>query len=69
MRRNLVFAACLIFAACLAACSEMKSMTGQTGNLTALLSQQLGVSEAQAGGGVGAMLKLAQENLLAGALK
>ena len=64
MLRNLDAAICLLLASCLAACSQMQSMVGQ--DLTGLLTKQLGVSETQAAGGVGAMLKLAQEKLAAG---
>jgi len=65
---NRILAAFLI---CLAAiflpgCSTTKSMMGESSPLTGLITQQLGVTEAQATGGVGSMLKLAQEKLSAG---
>lgn len=56
----------LLATAFLPACSSMKSMTGASPQLTGLLMQQLGVTEEQANGGVGSMLKLAQEKLSAG---
>ena len=65
MNRTLA-AALLFFAACLPGCSSMESMMGQSADVTKLLSQQLGVTDTQASGGVGSILKLAQEKLSAG---
>jgi hypothetical protein len=64
MLRNLGIAISLLLAGCLTACSQMQSMAGQ--DLTGMFTKQLGVTETQAAGGVGAMLKLAQEKLAAG---
>jgi hypothetical protein len=66
MHRLLVLAVCLMSIALLPGCAQMQSMTGQSADITTLLTKQLGVTDAQAGGGVGAMLKLAQEKLSAG---
>ena len=66
MYRFLAVAACLMFTALLPGCAQMQGMTGQSADITSLLTKQLGVTDAQAGGGVGAMLKLAQEKLSAG---
>ena len=60
-------AAALFAIALLPGCSSMDSMMGgQSTDLIKSLSQQTGTSNAQATGGVGAMLKLAQEKLSAG---
>ena len=57
----------LATAAFLPACSSMESMMGgQSSGLVSALTQQLGVTDTQAAGGVGGMLKLAQEKLSAG---
>lgn len=56
----------LLIAAMLPGCSSMQSITGASPQLTGLLTQQLGVTEEQANGGIGSMLKLAQEKLSAG---
>ena len=59
----------LLLLALLSGCESMSGgagASGQMGVLTSLVTQQLGVSEAQANGGIGAMLKLAQERLSAG---
>ena len=66
MHRLLAVAVCLMISALLPGCAQMQSMTGQSADITTLLTKQLGVTDAQAGGGVGAMLKLAQEKLSAG---
>ena len=66
MYRLLAVAACLLFTALLPGCAQMQGMAGQSADITSLLAKQLGVTDAQAGGGVGAMLKLAQEKLSAG---
>jgi hypothetical protein len=66
MYRLFAFAACLLAVACMPGCSEMKSMAGNSSGLTSLLTKQLGVTDTQASGGVGSMLKLAQEKLSAG---
>ena len=60
------FAACLVVAVTMPGCSQMKGMTGDSSGLTSLLTKQLGVTDTQASGGVGSMLKLAQEKLSAG---
>jgi hypothetical protein len=65
--KSMLVAATLLLAAFLPGCSSMDSMMGgQSAGLVNLLSQQLGVTETQASGGVGSMLKLAQEKLSAG---
>ena len=66
MNRQFSAALLLLVTAFLPGCSSMQSMMGQSPELTGLLKQQLGVTEAQASGGVGSMLKLAQEKLSAG---
>ncbi|HEX4987033.1 MAG TPA: DUF2780 domain-containing protein [Burkholderiales bacterium] len=68
MMRTLAAVATFLIASLLPGCAEMKSMTGQSSSsaLTGLLTQQLGVTETQATGGVGSILKLAQEKLSAG---
>lgn len=66
MNRNFAAALLLLITAFLPGCSSMQSMMGQSPELTGLLTQQLGVTEEQAKGGVGSMLKLAQEKLSAG---
>ena len=66
MNRLAAIAVCLLLATFLPGCAEMKSMTGQSADLTSLLTKQLGVTDTQASGGVGSMLKLAQEKLAAG---
>jgi hypothetical protein len=68
MNRNLAFAALLIWALLLNACSSMESMMGMgsSASLPATLSNQLGVSESQATGGTGAILAFAQQRLAAG---
>ena len=45
---------------------SLKSTLGSSTSLTGLLSSQLGVTQNQAEGGVGSMLKLAQEKLTKG---
>ena len=65
--QRILTAALLFAAALLAACSSMDSMMGgQSADVTKLLSSQLGVTDTQASGGVGSILKLAQEKLSAG---
>jgi hypothetical protein len=65
--KSILAAATLLLAAFLPGCSSMDSMMGgQSSGLVNLLSSQLGVSETQASGGVGSILKLAQEKLSAG---
>jgi len=68
MNRNLAFAALLIWALLLNACSSMESMMGMgsSASLPATLSNQLGVSESQATGGTWAILAFAQQRLAAG---
>ncbi|HJY78451.1 MAG TPA: DUF2780 domain-containing protein [Burkholderiales bacterium] len=68
MNRNLAFAALLVWAVLLTACSSMQSMMGMGSgaSLPATLSNQLGVSESQATGGTGAILAFAQQRLAAG---
>lgn len=66
MKRLFTIAALLFVAVFLPGCASMQSMTGQSAGLTSLLTQQLGVTDTQAGGGVGSILKLAQEKLSAG---
>jgi hypothetical protein len=66
MYRLLALAVCLIAAVAMPGCAEMKSMGGDSLGLTSLLTKQLGVTDTQASGGVGSMLKLAQEKLAAG---
>ena len=66
MYRILAFAVCLVAAVAMPGCAEMKSMGGDSSGLTSLLTKQLGVTDTQASGGVGSMLKLAQEKLAAG---
>jgi len=68
MNRNLAFAALLIWALLLNACSSMESMMGMgsSASLPATLSNQLGVSESQATGGTGAILAFARQRLAAG---
>jgi len=66
MKRIIGILLAIVPIAFLPGCSTMQSMTGQSSGLTSLLTQQLGVSSTQATGGVGAMLKLAQEKLSAG---
>ena len=66
MYRLLAFAACLVVAASMPGCSQVQSMAGDSSGLTSLLTKQLGVTDTQATGGVGSMLKLAQEKLAAG---
>jgi len=66
MYRILAFAVCLVAAVVMPGCAEMKSMGGDSSGLTSLLTKQLGVTDTQASGGVGSMLKLAQEKLAAG---
>jgi hypothetical protein len=57
----------LLTAALLSGCSSMDSMMGgQSSALLKQLTSQLGVTDTQAAGGVGGMLKLAQEKLSAG---
>jgi hypothetical protein len=65
MNRNIAFALLLLVAGCLSACSTMSSMTGSSG-LVGTLTKQLGVSDAQAAGGTGSILALAQQKLSAG---
>ena len=66
MYRILAFAVCLVAAVAMPGCAEMKSMGSDSSGLTSLLTKQLGVTDTQASGGVGSMLKLAQEKLAAG---
>ena len=47
-------------------CAQMQSAMGDSSALTGLITKQLGVSDSQASGGIGSMLKLAQEKLSAG---
>jgi hypothetical protein len=61
---SLLFAAALL-AALLTGCESMKSAAGGS-DLTSLLTKQLGVTQAQADGGVGSMLQLAKEKLTTG---
>jgi hypothetical protein len=62
MYRLLAFAVCLVVAAAMPGCSQMKSMAGESSGLTSLLTKQLGVTDTQASGEQA-------KNLLAGALK
>jgi hypothetical protein len=66
MYRLIAIVACLVAAVSMPGCSQMSSMTGDSSGLTSLLTKQLGVTDTQASGGVGSMLKLAQEKLAAG---
>ena len=66
MYRPLAFAVCLVATVAMPGCAEMKSVGGDSSDLTDLLTKQLGVTDTQASGGVGSMLKLAQEKLAAG---
>ena len=65
MQRILFVSAALLLASFLPGCESMKS-TASSPDLTSLLTKQLGVTDAQATGGVGSMLQLAQEKLTAG---
>jgi len=74
MIRNLAALMLLLAVTLLSGCESMQSAMGGSGAgssggasaLTGLLTQQLGVTENQANGGIGAMLKLAQEKLAKG---
>src|SRR4051812_38079576 len=68
MYRNIALAALLLFAGLLAACSSMDSMMGMGAgsSLPSTLTKQLGVTDGQAAGGVGAILAFAQQRLAAG---
>lgn len=66
MRNLLAVATMLLIATLLPGCAQMQSAMGNSSGLTSLLTKELGVSEPQASGGIGSMLKLAQEKLSAG---
>jgi len=68
MNRNIAFAVLLVWAALLGACSSMESMMGMGAgsSLPSTLTKQLGVTNGQAAGGVGAILAFAQQRLAAG---
>ncbi|HVY08230.1 MAG TPA: DUF2780 domain-containing protein [Burkholderiales bacterium] len=66
MKKLIAAIAMLISAAFLPGCAQMQSAMGDSTALTSLVTKQLGVSDSQATGGIGAMLKLAQEKLSAG---
>lgn len=56
----------LLAVALLPGCSTMDSVMGKSPDLSSLLTRQLGVTEAQANGGIGSMLQVAQNKLKAG---
>ena len=68
MTRAHVFATLLVFAGLLSGCSQMESVMGVASStgLTSTLVNRLGVTEAQAAGGVGSILAFAQQRLAAG---
>jgi Protein of unknown function VcgC/VcgE (DUF2780) len=66
MRNLLAVATMLLIATLLPGCAQMQSAMGNSSALTGLLTKETGVSETQASGGIGAMLKLAKEKLSAG---
>jgi hypothetical protein len=66
MNRNAIYAVLLFVAGFLGACAQMDSMMGTGSGLTSTLTKQLGVTEAQAAGGTGSILALAQQRLAAG---
>jgi hypothetical protein len=68
MNRNVAFALLLACAGLLGACSSMESMMGMgaSSSLPSTLTKQLGVTDGQAAGGVGAILAFAQQRLAAG---
>jgi len=68
MNRNTAFAVLLVWATLLAACSSLDSMMGMGAgsSLPSTLTKQLGVTDGQAAGGVGAILAFARQRLAAG---
>jgi hypothetical protein len=68
VNRNFAFALIVCAAGFLNACAQMDSVMGVAGSsgLTGTLVKQLGVTEAQAAGGVGSILAFAQQRLAAG---
>lgn len=68
MNRNFAFALIVCAAGLLNACAQMDSVMGVASStgLTGTLTKQLGVTEAQAAGGVGSILAFAQQRLAAG---
>ena len=68
MNRNLASALLLFVAGMVSACAQMESAMGVANStgLTSTLVNRLGVTEAQAAGGVGSILAFAQQRLAAG---
>jgi len=66
MNRNMVFVVLLFVGGVLSACSSMGSMKGSSSDLISALTKQLAVTNAQAEGGTGSILALAQQKLAAG---
>ncbi len=66
MNRNIVFVVLLFVGGVMSACSSMGSMKGGSSDLISALTNQLGVTNAQAEGGTGSILALAQQKLPAG---
>ena len=68
MNRNLASALLLFVAGLVSACAQMESAMGVANStgLTSTLVNRLGVTEAQAAGGVGSILAFAQQRLAAG---
>jgi hypothetical protein len=68
MNRNAILTVLLFVAGFLGACAQMDSMmgTGSGSSLPSTLTKQLGVTDGQAAGGVGAILAFAQQRLAAG---
>ncbi len=66
MNRNMVFVVLLLVGGVLSACSSMGSMKGGGSDLISALTNQLMVTNAQAEGGTGSILALAQQKLAAG---
>ncbi len=66
MIRALAMVCSLLAVTLLPGCSSMDSVMGKSPELSSLLTQTLGVTEAQAKGGIGSILQLAQNKLQAG---
>lgn len=66
MLRLLVVVCSVVTLGLLPGCSSVDSMLGKSPDLSSLLTSQLGVTEAQANGGVGSILTLARNKLQAG---
>jgi hypothetical protein len=68
LNRNAILAVLLLLGGFLGACAQMDSMMGTSSgsSLPSTLTKQLGVTDGQAAGGVGAILAFAQQRLAAG---